>query len=159
MWAPETAVSGWIVLGLAVIVEVAGGWPFLRASARLLRHGGTSMDTLITVGTLAALAVSAVEAIALGGRHVHIGGGGDFAARLHGVMAPLIVAILVTGRAIEARARARAARAMHSLMALRPPTARVVSDPSDVEGVLVAPESVPVGALAPIIHDSALDPF
>ncbi len=156
LWAPETAVSGWIVLGLAVIVEVAGGWPFLRASARLLRHGGTSMDTLITVGTLAALAVSAVEAIALGGRHVHIGGGGDFAARLHGVMAPLIVAILVTGRAIEARARARAARAMHSLMALRPPTARVVSDPSDVEGHLVAPESVPVGALVRVRPNEAI---
>ena len=47
---PQDAVSGWIVLGLAVVVEVAGGWPFLRASARLLRHGATSMDTLIAVG-------------------------------------------------------------------------------------------------------------
>lgn len=55
--APETAFSGWVVLSLAVVVEGAGGWPFLRTSARLLRHGGTSMDTLITVGTLAALAV------------------------------------------------------------------------------------------------------
>ncbi len=80
-----------------------------------------------------------MEAIALGGRHVHIGGGGEFAARLHGVMAPLIIAILVTGRAIEARAAGSAARAMHSLMALRPPTARVVSDPGDVEGRLVPP--------------------
>ena len=61
------------------------------------------MDTLIAVGTLAALAVSAVEAIALGGRHVHLGGGGAFAARLHGVMAPLIVSIVATGRAAEQR--------------------------------------------------------
>ena len=141
---------------LAVVVELAGGWPFLRASARLLRHGATSMDTLIAVGTLAALAVSAVEAIALGGRHVHIGGGGEFAARLHGVMAPLIIAILVTGRAIEARARGLAARAMHSLMALRPPTARVVSVPEDVEGHLVAPESVPVGALVRVRPNEAI---
>ncbi|MGH9080204.1 MAG: cation transporter, partial [Acidimicrobiales bacterium] len=103
--SPETAASGWTVLVLAVVVEFAGGWPFLRDSARLLRHGATSMDTLIALGTLAALAVSAVEAIALGGRHLHLGGGGAFAARLHGVMAPLIVAILVTGRAVEARAR------------------------------------------------------
>ena len=108
------------------------------------------MDTLIAVGTLAALAVSAVEVIALGGRHVHLGGGGEFAARLHGVMAPLIIAILVTGRAVESRARHRAARAMHSLMALRPPTARVVSDPEDEEGLLVPPESVPVGAIVRI---------
>ena len=129
--APESAAAGWTVLVLAIVVEFAGGWPFLRDSARLLRHGATSMDTLIALGTLAALAVSAVEAIALGGRHVHLGGSGAFAARLHGVMAPLIVAILVTGRAVEARARARAARAMHSLLSLRPPTARVVHGPED----------------------------
>src|ERR1039457_4947842 len=125
---------GWVVLALGVFVELAGGWPFLRTSARLLRSGATSMDTLISVGTLAALAVSAVEAIALGGQHVHLGGNGEFAARLHGVMAPLIVSILLTGRAIEAGARRKAAGAMHSLMALRPPTARVVSGPLDEEG-------------------------
>jgi heavy metal translocating P-type ATPase len=147
LFAPETAGPGWAVLVLGVVVEIAGGWPFLRTSARLLRHGATSMDTLIAVGTLAALAVSAVEAIALGGRHVHIGGSGEFAARLHGVMAPLIVAIVVSGRAVEARARRRAARAMHSLLALRPPEVRVVADPGDEVGRLVAPESVPVGAL------------
>jgi heavy metal translocating P-type ATPase len=154
--APENATAGWAVLVLAAVVEVAGGWPFLRATARLARHGATSMDTLITVGTLAALAVSAVEAIALGGRHVHLGGNGQFAARLHGVMAPLIVAILVTGRAVEARARARAGRAMHSLMLLRPPTARVVSGPEDDQGRLVSPDSVPVGALVRIRPDESI---
>jgi copper-transporting P-type ATPase V len=147
--APEggSVVDGWTVLVLAVVVELAGGWPFLRTTVKLARRGATSMDTLIALGTLAALAVSAVEAIALHGEHYHLGGGGEFAARLHGVMAPLIVAILVTGRAIEARARQRAARAMHSLLGLRPPTARVVSGPEAEEGELVPPESIPVGAL------------
>jgi heavy metal translocating P-type ATPase len=144
---PESATAGWTVLVLAIVVEFVGGWPFLRDSARLLRHGATSMDTLIALGTLAALAVSAVEAIALGGRHVHLGGGGAFAARLHGVMAPLIVSVLATGRAIEVRVRARAAEAMHSLLSLRPPSARVVVSVEDEEGVLVTPESLPVGAL------------
>ena len=114
------------------------------------------MDTLIALGTLAALAVSAVEAIALGGRHLHLGGSGAFAARLHGVMAPLIVAILVTGRAVEAKARARAARAMHSLLSLRPPTARVVAREDDEAGELVAPESVPVGALVRVRPGEAI---
>ena len=98
LFAPETATPSWIVLFLAIAVEIAGGWPFLRNAARLARHGATNMDTLIALGTLAALAVSLVEAVALGGRHVHLGGNGAFAARLHGVMAPIIVAILVTGR-------------------------------------------------------------
>ena len=154
--AAESARAGWTVLVLAIVVELAGGWPFLRDSARLLRHGATSMDTLIALGTLAALAVSAVEAIALGGRHLHLGGSGAFAARLHGVMAPLIVAILVTGRAVESRARLRAASAMHSLLSLRPPTARVVADPRDDQGELVAPESVPVGALVRVRPGEAL---
>ena len=154
--APQDAASGWSVLAVGVFVELAGGWPFLRTAARLLRHGATSMDTLIAVGTLAALAVSAVEAIALGGRHVHLGGNGEFAARLHGVMAPLIVSILLTGRAIEAGARRKAAGAMHSLMALRPPTARVVSGPLDEKGHLVSPESVPVGALVRVRPGEAI---
>ncbi|MGO9342858.1 MAG: heavy metal translocating P-type ATPase [Acidimicrobiales bacterium] len=147
MFGPETGTAGWSVLALATTVEIVGGWPFLKAAFRQLRHGATSMDTLIVVGTLAALAVSAVEAVALGGRHVHLGGGGAFAARLHGVMGPLIISILATGRAIEQQARKRATRAMHSLLGLRPPTARVVVGPDDETGELVPPESVPVGAL------------
>ncbi len=153
--AAETAAAGWTVLLLAAAVEIAGGWPFLRNAARLLRHGATNMDTLIALGTLAALSVTAVEAIALGGRHVHLGGSGAFAARLHGVMAPLIVAILATGRAVEARVRERAARALHSLLSLRPPTARVVTE-ADPDGELVAPESVPVGALVQVRPGEAL---
>ncbi len=147
IFGPETGTAGWSVLALAATVEIVGGWPFLKAAFKQLRHGATSMDTLIVVGTLAALAVSAVEAIALGGRHVHLGGGGAFAARLHGVMGPLIISILATGRAIEQQARKRATRAMHSLHGLRPPTARVVAGPEDETGELVPPESVPVGAL------------
>ncbi len=146
--ASEDATAGWVVLALAVAVELVGGWPFLRNAARLLRHGATNMDTLIALGTLAALAVIAVETIALGGRHIHLGSGsGAFAARLHGVMAPVIVSILATGRAVETRARAQAADALHSLLSLRPPWARVVRGPEDEAGELVAPESVPVGAL------------
>src|SRR5580658_3633146 len=154
--APQGAAAGWTVLAIGVFVELAGGWPFLRTSVRLLAHASTSMDTLIAVGTLAALAVSAVEAIALGGRHVHLGGNGEFAARLHGVMAPLIISILVTGRAVEARARHKAAGALHSLLALRPPVARVVSGPLDEEGSLVPPESVPVGALVRVRPNEAI---
>jgi copper-transporting P-type ATPase V len=154
--APQTAAYGWIVLALALAVEVVGGWPFLRNAAVQLRHGATSMDTLISLGTLAALAVSAVEAVALGGRHLHFGSGAEIAARLHGAMAPFIVAVLVTGRAIEAQARRRASAAMHSLLSLRPPTARVVSSTLDDQGQMVPPESVPVGALVRVRSGEAI---
>ena len=148
LFGSQTPGPAWTVLILAVVVELVGGWPFLRDAARLARHGATSMDTLVSLGTLAAVSVNAVYVVALGGRHIHIGTGGSaVAARLHFAMAPLIVAILATGRAVEAAARRRAARSLHSLLSLRPPTARVVRDLDDEEGALVPPESVPVGAL------------
>ena len=154
---PQTAGPGWTVLVLAVVVEFAGGWPFLRNTARLLRHGAVSMDTLIAFGTLAAVAVQAVEVIAVGGRHIHVdSGGGAFAGRLHYAMAPLIVAVLVSGRAAEAGARHRAVGAMHSLLSLRPPMARVITDPDSERGDLVAPESVPVGALVRVRPNEAI---
>ena len=154
---PQTAGPGWTVLVLTVVVEFAGGWPFLRNTARLLRHGAVSMDTLIAFGTLAAVAVQAVEVIAVGGRHIHVdGGSGAFAARLHYPMAPLIVAVLISGRAAEAGARRRAVGAMHSLLSLRPPMARVITDPDSERGDLVAPESVPVGALVRVWPNEAI---
>ena len=109
------------------------------------------MDTLIALGRWPPWPVSAVEAIALGGRHVHLGGSGAFAARLHGVMAPLIIAILATGRAIEARARARAARGA-ALAAVAAPTHGPAGDRGGGRGgQLVAPETVPVGALVRVL--------
>ena len=154
---PQNAAQGWTVLGIAVVVELAGGWPFLRDATRLLCHGAVSMDTLTAFGTLAAVGVQAVEVIAIGGRHIHIGSGsGAFASRLHYAMAPVIVAIFVTGRAAEAGARRRAVGAMESLLSLRPPTARVVADPDDERGELVAPESVPIGALVRVRPNEAI---
>ena len=44
----------WASLVLAAPVVAWGGWPFHRAAATNLRHGQTTMDTLISVGTLAA---------------------------------------------------------------------------------------------------------
>ncbi|MGH9092345.1 MAG: cation transporter, partial [Acidimicrobiales bacterium] len=103
----------WTVLFLATVVELVGGWPFLRDAARLARHGATSMDTLVSLGTLAALLVNVVYVLALGGRHIHVGSGsGAVAARLHFAMAPMIVAMLLTGRTVEDAARRRAGGAL-----------------------------------------------
>jgi heavy metal translocating P-type ATPase len=154
--APPTAGTGWAVLTIAIAVEVVGGWPFLRSAIRLARHGACNMDTLIALGTMAALAVSSVVTIALDGRHLHVGGGGALAASLHGIMAPLIVSVLATGRAIETRVRTRADRAMRSVLALRPPTARVVASAEDDTGQLVPPETVPIGALVRVRPGEAI---
>ena len=153
---PQTAGPGWIVLVLAVVVEFAGGWPFLRNAARLLRHGAVSMDTLIAFGTLAAVAVQAGEIIAVGGRHIHVdSGGGAFAGRLHYAMAPLIVAVLVSGRAAEAaHAAAPQAPCTRCFRCARPWPGW--SPTYSERGDLVAPESVPVGALVRVRPNEAI---
>src|SRR3712207_9556416 len=48
----------WLSLTLAAPVVVWGAWPFHRAAWTNLRHGAATMDTLISMGTLAALAWS-----------------------------------------------------------------------------------------------------
>lgn len=48
----------WLCLTLAAPVIIWGGWPFHRAAWINLRHGAATMDTLISVGTLSALAWS-----------------------------------------------------------------------------------------------------
>ncbi len=144
---PENATAGWWVVALAAVAVLGCGAPFVLGALRLARHGALSMDSLIALGTTSALAVSVLEAAVFDGRHVHLGGGGTIAAALHGVMAPVIIAVLATGRWVETRARDRAGSAMHALLGLRPPVARLLAGPDDERGELVAPESVPVGAL------------
>ena len=50
----------WLALALATPVVLWGGWPFHRAALRTLRHGAATMDTLISIGTLAAWGWSVV---------------------------------------------------------------------------------------------------
>jgi cation-transporting ATPase V len=145
--APAGPVAGWVVLALAVVVEFGAGWPFLRNAARLVAHRAVNMDTLIALGTLAALAVTATQAVTGGVGHAHGVGSVAFADRLHPVMAPLIISVLVVGRWIESIARERATRVMRSLLALRPPAVCLVEAPGDIDGCWVAPETVPVGGL------------
>src|SRR5215211_7202075 len=50
----------WVALALAAPVVLWGGWPFHRAALLNARHAAATMDTLISLGTLAALGWSAV---------------------------------------------------------------------------------------------------
>ena len=56
----------WLALQLATPVVFWAGWPFHRVAWLNLRHGTASMDTLISVGTLAAWAWSVAALFFLG---------------------------------------------------------------------------------------------
>jgi Cu+-exporting ATPase len=133
----------WVAFVLSTPVILWAGWPFHRAALVNLRHGATTMDTLVSLGTLAAYAWSVVALVFLGAAEggVAMGGafGGGDAAHVYFETASVIVSLLLLGRFFEARARRRSSHALRALLELGAKTARLEN------GEEVAVESLQVG--------------
>jgi P-type Cu+ transporter len=112
----------WLALQLTTPVALWGAWPFHRAAWLSLRHGAATMDTLISVGVLAAYGWS-LYALFLGdagmtGMTMRLsltGSGGD---ELYLETASAVTVFLLAGRYYEARAKRRAGAALDALLAL-----------------------------------------
>jgi Cu+-exporting ATPase len=112
--------SPWIQLALTLPVILYAGAPFYLAAWSALRHGAANMNSLISLGTGAAFLYSLVETVR--GRH-----------DVYYEAAAVIVALILLGRTLEARARGKAGEAIRKLMDLQPPVARVLRDGVEVE--------------------------
>jgi len=119
----------WVALAPAAVVVLWGGWPFHRTALVNARHGAASMDTLVSVGTLAAFGWSLAVLLT----------GAD--ADTYFEAAAVITTLILLGRFLEARARRRSNAAIRSLVELAAKDARVLR-----EGVEVL---VPVADLVP----------
>lgn len=117
----------WLLVACAAPVALWCAWPFHRAALKNARHGSSSMDTLVSLGVLAASGWSVYAMFALdsgpaGGslwdRLIHGSGGGIYLET-----AATVTTFLLAGRVYEARARRLASRAMRDLAAV---TAREV---------------------------------
>ncbi|QKV75156.1 cation-translocating P-type ATPase [Amycolatopsis sp. Hca4] len=97
----------WVSLALAAPVVTWGAWPFHRAAAVNLRHATATMDTLISLGVVAAVAWS-LYALFFGGGHHH----------LYFEVAAAITTFILAGRYFETRSKRRAGAALHALMDL-----------------------------------------
>ncbi|MXX43771.1 MAG: cadmium-translocating P-type ATPase [Acidimicrobiales bacterium] len=105
----------WLVAVLATVVIVGAGWPFHRAAWANLRHRATTMDTLVSMGSLAALAWSlAVSAAGAGDGHVYFETGA------------VIVTLILLGKWLELRAKRRSGDAIRALADLGVRTARLI---------------------------------
>lgn len=104
----------WTSALLTVPVQFWVGWPFIRQAAIRARAFAANMDTLITMGTLAAFSYSAYE----------LSRGGD----LYFDTAALIIVFIALGRYFEARARGRASKAIKALLELGAKEARILLD-------------------------------
>jgi Cu+-exporting ATPase len=141
----------WLALTLAAPVVLWGAWPFHRAAWKNLRGGAASMDTLISVGTLAALAWS-LYALFLGTAGelgmVHpfelTISRSDGAANVYLEAAAGVTMFILAGRYLEARSKRASGAALRALLDLGAKDVAVLRDgpggPQEVR--------VPTGSLA-----------
>ncbi|SDT49519.1 Cu+-exporting ATPase [Actinoplanes derwentensis] len=125
----------WLSLTLAAPVIVYGGWPFHRAAAINLRHGAATMDTLISLGTIAAFGWS-LWALFLG----TAGEPGmthpftlavsrtDGTGAIYLETAAGVTMFILAGRYFEARSKRRAGDALRALLELGAKDVAVVKD-------------------------------
>jgi P-type Cu+ transporter len=99
----------WVAFALATPVVFWAGWPFHRAAARNLRHRLVTMDTLISLGTLAAWTWSVVALLALEDAETYF------------EVAAVITTLILLGRFLESRARRRSGEALRALAKLSVP--------------------------------------
>jgi Cu+-exporting ATPase len=117
----------WLSLALAAPVVIWGAWPFHRAAWANLRHGTTTMDTLISMGTLAALGWSVYALLSsTGDLYLEVAAG--------------VTTLVLAGRYFEARARRRAGAALEALLELGAKDVAVLRD--GVE------QRIPIGTLS-----------
>ncbi len=105
----------WAALAASAVVIFGSGWGFHRAALRNLRHRAATMDTLVSLGTTAAWVWSAVVLLAgVEGGHVYFETG------------TVIVALVLLGKWLEARATRRSGEAVRALARLGASTALLV---------------------------------
>ncbi|MFZ2165988.1 MAG: cation transporter, partial [Propionibacteriaceae bacterium] len=131
--APQLRFPGWqwlLIIGALPVVFWCA-WPFHRAAWRNLRHGSTSMDTLVSLGVLSAFGWSVVTTI-MGdtGTSYWLGYGTAPAGAdtLYVEAAAAVTTFLLGGRYIEARSKRSARGVLSALANLAPKFVRVVRD-------------------------------
>jgi P-type Cu+ transporter len=127
----------WVALGLATPVVVWGAWPFHQAAAINLRHGATTMDTLVSVGVLAAYGWSLValffgSAGELGMQHagMRMTDGDSGLANIYLEAAAGVTTFLLAGRWLEHRAKRQAGAALRALLELGAKEVAVLAGPA-----------------------------
>ena len=127
-------VPGWLQWLLATPVQLWSGWRFYQGAWHALRGGAANMDVLVTLGTSMAYLWSAWVVSSGGSHHLH----------LYFEASATVITLILLGKLLEARAKAKTAAALTALVGLQPQQAWVERD-----GQL---QSVPVASLSPGDH-------
>jgi len=154
--------NGYVLWALATPVQLWVGGQFYTTAWSALRHGSTTMNTLIAMGSSAAYFYS-VLGVLFPGFFEHQG----LSMPMYFDSAALIITLILFGRLLEARAKGQTGAAIKALIGLQPRTARVqrggaeidvpVADVVAGDLVVVRPgEKVPVDGMV-VSGSSAVD--
>jgi Cu+-exporting ATPase len=111
---------GWLAFALATVVVFWAGYGFHRAALVNARHLAATMDTLISIGTLAAWAWSVVALVLVDD------------ADMYFEVAAVITTLILLGRFLEARAKRRSGAAIRALLELGAKEARILKDGEEI---------------------------
>jgi len=127
-WSPTFAGKLYLLWALATPVQFWAGWRFYLGAWGALRHRTADMNTLIAVGTSVAyiysmIAVLSPRLFTVGGLEPHV----------YFDTAAVIIALILLGRLLEARARGQTSEAIKKLIGMQPKTALVIRDGKSTE--------------------------
>ncbi len=122
-FVPAFLTNGWVLWALATPVQFWVGRQFYRAAFAAARHGSTTMDTLVVLGSSAAYLYSAAGVLFPGFFDHH-----GLGVPMYFDSAALIITLILFGRLLESRARSQTGAAIRTLIGLQPRTACVVRD-------------------------------
>ncbi|MFD6139994.1 heavy metal translocating P-type ATPase [Promicromonospora sp. NPDC060271] len=123
--------SEWAVAALALPVVAWGAWPFHTAAVRAARHASSTMDTLVSIGVLAATLWSLWVLVADTLRPAGDGAGSG----LYFEVGAVVTTFLLAGRYAEHRSRRRAGDALRALLSL---------GAKDAERITLGPDGTPL---------------
>jgi Cu+-exporting ATPase len=128
LYSIDPAVLAWTLLGLTVFVMLWAGRHFYTRAWAAIRRRSADMNTLVAVGTGAAFLYSVLATVAPG---FFVSRG--VAPDVYYEAVIIIIALVLAGNAVEARAKRQTAAALRGLIALRPETAVIIRGDAEVE--------------------------
>ncbi|MBT8213213.1 MAG: heavy metal translocating P-type ATPase, partial [Acidimicrobiia bacterium] len=125
-WVPDLLMNRWFQLALIAPVMTYSGWPIHRTGWLTLRHRTADMNSLITIGTIAAFGYSLLVTLAPSAVPEDV-------REVYYEAVGVIITLILLGRLLEVRAKAGTGEAIRKLIGLQAKTATVVQDGAEVE--------------------------
>ncbi|WP_289019561.1 heavy metal translocating P-type ATPase [uncultured Ornithinimicrobium sp.] len=125
-WVPDLLMNRWFQLALVTPIFFYTGWPIHRTGWLALSHRTAEMNSLITLGTIAAYGYSLVVTFVPWVLP-------DIAQEVYYEAVAVIITLILLGRLIETKAKAGTGEAIRALIGLQPRTARVVRAGQELE--------------------------